>query len=118
MARLADDADYDAGEASGNFVTHPHCQQLLASLWYDGLPGFRRKPLVFQLSTVALFCVLFPVLSMCYLVAPRSKWGSILRKPFIKFLVHSSAYLAFLGMWYSFCGSYLYFFIAYFTRHS
>lgn len=25
------------------FVAHPNVQQLLAKIWYDGLPGFRRK---------------------------------------------------------------------------
>lgn len=25
------------------FVAHPNIQQLLAALWYAGIPGFRRK---------------------------------------------------------------------------
>ena len=30
------------------FVAHPSVQQLLASIWYEGLPGFRRKHVVRQ----------------------------------------------------------------------
>ena len=31
------------------FVAHPNVQQLLAALWYAGLPGFRRLPLMSKL---------------------------------------------------------------------
>ncbi|KAF6770587.1 hypothetical protein AHF37_11255 [Paragonimus kellicotti] len=79
------------------FVAHPHCQQLLASMWYDGLPGFRQKPLIAQMITILVFCALFPVLAVCYMLAPNSKAGGLLRKPFIKFLCHSSSYVSFLG---------------------
>ena len=34
------------------FVAHPSIQQLLASIWYEGLPGFRRKNIVRQLMEV------------------------------------------------------------------
>lgn len=30
------------------FVSHPNVQQLLASIWYEGLPGFRRKNMALQ----------------------------------------------------------------------
>lgn len=30
------------------FVAHPNVQQLLASIWYEGLPGFRRKNIALQ----------------------------------------------------------------------
>ncbi len=30
------------------FVTHPSVQQLLAAIWYEGLPGFRRLHIVKQ----------------------------------------------------------------------
>lgn len=30
------------------FVSHANCQQLLASIWYEGLPGFRRKNMALQ----------------------------------------------------------------------
>lgn len=28
------------------FVAHPNIQQLLAALWYEGVPGFRRKTIL------------------------------------------------------------------------
>uniref|UniRef100_A0A1I8JC01 ANK_REP_REGION domain-containing protein n=1 Tax=Macrostomum lignano TaxID=282301 RepID=A0A1I8JC01_9PLAT len=79
------------------FVAHPHCQQLLAALWYDGLPGFRRKHMVFQIGMIGTFAGIFPVLAMFYLLAPRSSLGQKIRKPFIKFICHSASYLLFLA---------------------
>ena len=35
------------------FVTHPSVQQLLAAIWYDGLPGFRRLHIIKQVMTIA-----------------------------------------------------------------
>lgn len=29
-------------------MAHPNVQQLLASIWYEGLPGFRRKNIALQ----------------------------------------------------------------------
>ncbi|KAL3314587.1 hypothetical protein Ciccas_006795 [Cichlidogyrus casuarinus] len=80
------------------FVAHPHCQQLLASIWYEGLPGFRRKPMLSQLTTMLTLCCMFPVISTFYILAPNSKTGSMLKKPFIKFLCQSSSYLCFIGL--------------------
>ena len=34
------------------FVAHPSVQQLLASIWYEGLPGFRRRHIIRQLIEV------------------------------------------------------------------
>ncbi|KAM3174998.1 hypothetical protein ACTXT7_009410 [Hymenolepis weldensis] len=79
------------------FVAHPHCQQLLASLWYDGLPGFRRKPFIVQAGIIFLIALLHPILCICCLIAPDSRWGGMLKKPFIKFICQSGAYIAFLG---------------------
>ena len=32
------------------FVAHPNVQQLLASIWYEGLPGFRQKNMLLQVK--------------------------------------------------------------------
>ncbi|XP_036364088.1 transient receptor potential-gamma protein-like isoform X1 [Octopus sinensis] len=80
------------------FVSHPNCQQLLASKWYEGLGNFRRKPAIKQLTIALTICFLFPVLSMIYMVAPHSKFGKLCRKPFIKFLLHAASYMSFLGL--------------------
>ena len=35
------------------FVAHPNVQQLLASIWYDGLPGFLQMNMVLQFLEVS-----------------------------------------------------------------
>ncbi|XP_074650440.1 transient receptor potential-gamma protein-like [Tubulanus polymorphus] len=78
------------------FVSHPHCQQLLASLWYEGLLAFRRRMIITQLTVIFGFAIGYPFLSMVYLVAPKSKLGTMLKKPFIKFICHTASYMMFL----------------------
>uniref|UniRef100_A0A5S6QSI2 ANK_REP_REGION domain-containing protein n=1 Tax=Trichuris muris TaxID=70415 RepID=A0A5S6QSI2_TRIMR len=78
------------------FVAHPSCQQLLASIWYEGLPGYRTGNIVFQILLVISVSVGFPLLSIAYLVAPKSSLGRFLRKPFIKFLCHVGSYCMFI----------------------
>ena len=34
------------------FVAHPNVQQLLASIWYEGLPGWRRMNIISQVINV------------------------------------------------------------------
>ncbi|XP_072376779.1 transient receptor potential-gamma protein-like [Diabrotica undecimpunctata] len=80
------------------FVAHSNVQQLLASLWYEGLPGFRRKNMVLQALEIVRIGILFPVFSMAYIVAPHSVVGQTMRKPFIKFICHSASYFLFLFM--------------------
>lgn len=101
------------------FVSHPNVQQLLASIWYEGLPGFRRKNMALQSleicrigEKIKLSCraerivnfvikfafsgMLFPIFSFAYILAPHSSFGQTMRKPFIKFICHSASYFTFL----------------------
>uniref|UniRef100_A0A182W588 Transient receptor ion channel domain-containing protein n=1 Tax=Anopheles minimus TaxID=112268 RepID=A0A182W588_9DIPT len=78
------------------FVAHPNVQQLLAAIWYEGLPGFRRKSIVGQIMQVAKLGTMFPVYSMIYMIAPNSEMGLFMKKPFVKFIVHSASYAFFL----------------------
>ncbi|GIY17362.1 transient receptor potential protein [Caerostris darwini] len=78
------------------FVAHPNVQQLLAAVWYEGSPGFRRKGPVGQLLDISKMATMFPVYSMAYMMAPSSSLGQTMKKPFTKFIVHSSAYCCFL----------------------
>ncbi|XP_075213272.1 transient receptor potential cation channel gamma isoform X4 [Lycorma delicatula] len=78
------------------FVAHPNVQQLLASIWYEGLPGFRRKNMVFQALEIVRIGIMFPLFSFMYIIAPHSGPGKTLRKPFIKFICHSASYFTFL----------------------
>lgn len=78
------------------FVAHPNVQQLLASIWYEGLPGFRRKNMILQAMEIVRIGILFPFFSLMYIIAPHSKLGETMRKPFIKFICHSASYFTFL----------------------
>ncbi|KAK9870187.1 hypothetical protein WA026_006274 [Henosepilachna vigintioctopunctata] len=78
------------------FIAHPNVQQLLAAIWYEGLPGFRRKGLIGQALQVAKMGMMFPVYCSVYIMAPNSTMGSFMKKPFVKFICHSSSYGFFL----------------------
>ncbi|KAG5284803.1 hypothetical protein AALO_G00030660 [Alosa alosa] len=78
------------------FVAQPNCQQLLATLWYDSFPGWRRRHWVVKLVTCFVIGLLFPVFSLVYLLAPKSALGLFIKKPFIKFICHTASYLTFL----------------------
>lgn len=76
---------------------------------YDGLPGFRRMTSGQRFGVVVKTAVMFPFYCMMYLLAPESKTGQLLQKPFVKFLVHAASYVFFLcefsrhstNAWYS-----------------
>ncbi|KAJ8275579.1 hypothetical protein COCON_G00073310 [Conger conger] len=78
------------------FVAQPNCQQLLASRWYDEFPGWRRRHWGGKFLTCVFIGLLFPLFSLCYLIAPKSRYGLFIRKPFIKFICHTASYLTFL----------------------
>ncbi|XP_049937649.1 transient-receptor-potential-like protein [Schistocerca serialis cubense] len=78
------------------FVAHPNIQQLLAAIWYEGVPGFRRKSIMQKLLQITSVALLFPFYCMLYMFAPNTNTGKLMRKPFMKFLIHASAYLFFL----------------------
>ncbi|XP_068231132.1 transient receptor potential protein-like [Palaemon carinicauda] len=80
------------------FVAHANVQQLLGKVWYDGMPGFRRRSAIEQLMEVVKIGCLFPMYCSAFLMAPNSKLGSGLKKPFIKFIVHSASYCFFLTL--------------------
>ncbi|CAG7823672.1 unnamed protein product [Allacma fusca] len=78
------------------FVSHPWVQQLLAAMWYDGLPGFRQKSTIGKCFEILGIILTFPLYCMIYMIAPKSSTGKLMRKPFMKFLTHASSYLFFL----------------------
>ncbi|KAH8324719.1 hypothetical protein KR074_010266 [Drosophila pseudoananassae] len=78
------------------FVAHSNIQQLLSSIWYEGLPGFRRKSIVDKALCIGQVAVLFPLYCLIYMCAPNCRTGQLMRKPFMKFLIHASSYLFFL----------------------
>uniref|UniRef100_A0A182K248 Transient receptor ion channel domain-containing protein n=1 Tax=Anopheles christyi TaxID=43041 RepID=A0A182K248_9DIPT len=78
------------------FVAHPNIQQLLAAMWYEGVPGFRRKSAAEKIYIIVRTAVLFPIYCMLYMIAPSCETSKFMRKPFMKFLIHASSYLFFL----------------------
>lgn len=52
------------------FVAHPNIQQLLAAMWYEGVPGFRRKSALDKIAIITKVAVLFPLYCMLYMIAP------------------------------------------------
>ncbi|ETN73497.1 hypothetical protein NECAME_18293, partial [Necator americanus] len=81
---------------SFQFVAHPNCQQLLSGIWYEGLPGFRNRNIIYKCLLIAAVSLSFPILSISYLLAPKSAIAQFTRKPFVKFLSHSASYIVFL----------------------
>lgn len=78
------------------FVSHSWVQQLLASIWYEGLPGFRQKSGAGKAMEVGKVVAFAPFYCLIYMLAPSSQTGRLIRKPFMKFLVQTSSYLFFL----------------------
>ncbi|XP_071951202.1 short transient receptor potential channel 4-like isoform X2 [Antedon mediterranea] len=78
------------------FTAHPSCQQLLAEVWYRGLPGWRRQHWALKIMISCFIGLSYPMLCIMYMFFPCHKIGKLLRLPFLKFLCHSSAYLLFL----------------------
>lgn len=77
-------------------MSHPNIQQLLAAIWYEGVPGFRRKSSTKKVMIISGVASLFPFYCLLYIFAPETKTGKLMRKPFMKFLIHASSYLFFL----------------------
>lgn len=78
------------------FVTHPHCQQLLVSLWFGDFSGYRQHNIIVKTLITLSISFLFPILSILYLIMPNLKPGKILRQPYVKFVTRSASYILFL----------------------
>lgn len=78
------------------FVAHPTVQQQMSTLWYDGVPGFRRKHFFGQCLQIVKIGVVFPYYSLMYILFPRSRAGKVVKKPFVKFVANAFSYLLFL----------------------
>lgn len=81
---------------SVQFVAQSNCQQFLNTVWFGEMASYRRKHTGLKLLTVLSVTLLWPLLSVCYLLGPRSRVGHIIHTPFVKFIIHSASYLTFL----------------------
>ncbi|KAI1721291.1 transient receptor ion channel II domain-containing protein [Ditylenchus destructor] len=80
------------------FVSHPHCQQLLTSIWYEGFPVRQQRGSYWNFAICALLILLWPILSICYIMMPKTRIGRIVRSPFMKFLYFSISFGCFLAL--------------------
>ncbi|XP_043223426.1 transient-receptor-potential-like protein [Amphibalanus amphitrite] len=78
------------------FVAHSHSQQMLMSVWYTGLPLWRGRNPLLKVLICAVIVLLIPLLSVLYLLFPRSRVGRAIRSPFMKFIYHSASFCFFL----------------------
>ena len=77
-------------------MAQSNCQQFLNTVWFGETASYRRKHTCLKMATVLSVAVLWPVLSLCYLLAPRSRVGQLIHTPFVKFIIHSASYFTFL----------------------
>ncbi|CAB3374374.1 Hypothetical predicted protein [Cloeon dipterum] len=78
------------------FVAHPHCQQLLTSIWYEGFPIWRRRSGFSKVLLCLAIITAMPLLAATYLLFPRTRLGKLIRSPFMKFIYHSASFGCFL----------------------
>lgn len=78
------------------FVAHPNVQQLLATIWYEGLPGWRRMNIFGQTFELLRLGLMFPIYCLAYMLCPNSSIGVFMKNPFVKFIAHSASYMCFL----------------------
>ncbi|XP_053930625.1 short transient receptor potential channel 1 isoform X2 [Cuculus canorus] len=78
------------------FVAQSNCQQFLNTVWFGRMAGYRRKHTCKKILTVLMVGIFWPVLSLCYLLAPKSRVGRIIHTPFMKFIIHGASYFTFL----------------------
>ncbi|KAK4473693.1 hypothetical protein MN116_003039, partial [Schistosoma mekongi] len=78
------------------FVAHPHCQHLLTTLWYDQLPGWRKRHPFTKLFLCCCFIIALPILAPTYLIHPHGCVGQLMRSPLIKFINHSASFAIFI----------------------
>uniref|UniRef100_A0A665X9S9 Short transient receptor potential channel 1 n=1 Tax=Echeneis naucrates TaxID=173247 RepID=A0A665X9S9_ECHNA len=78
------------------FVAQSNCQQFLNTVWFGETASYRRKHTCLKIATVLSVAMLWPLLSVCYLLVPRSRVGQIIHTPFVKFIIHSASYFTFL----------------------
>ena len=64
-----------------SFVAHPNVQQLLGSIWYEGVPGFRRCHIIQQSFLIMKLSLLYPYYCIMYMLAPNTETGDIQTLP-------------------------------------
>ncbi|CAL1261675.1 unnamed protein product [Larinioides sclopetarius] len=77
------------------FVTHPNCQQVLRSIWVEGLPWYSWTTRMRVLHVVK-HSLLMPIICVAYAFAPKAKKLEALNIPINRFIYFTSSYCGFL----------------------
>ncbi|XP_038056459.1 transient-receptor-potential-like protein [Patiria miniata] len=80
------------------FVAHPNTQQVLSSIWYEGLPGWRGSNVFVKFLLCIAVMIMMPIDALVYLFFPKTRMGQMMRSPFMKFMHHSSSFVIFLAL--------------------
>ncbi|XP_041481889.1 short transient receptor potential channel 5-like [Lytechinus variegatus] len=78
------------------FVAHPHCQQHLTQLWYEGLPSWYMTNWISSTISTCTVGLCFPLLCLLYIIYPWGNIGRLMRVPHVQFVCHISSMLVFL----------------------
>ncbi|XP_077467741.1 short transient receptor potential channel 6 [Stigmatopora argus] len=78
------------------FVAHPNCQQQLLSNWYQDVYGLGQRTTLFKVLLVLGVAAGLPVLALVSWIAPSSKLGKLMFRPFLKFVAHAASFVTFL----------------------
>ena len=62
-----------------SFVAHPNVQQMLSSIWYEGVPGFRKSHIIQQTFLITKLCIMYPYYCLMYMLAPHTQTGILLK---------------------------------------
>ncbi|PIK58141.1 putative short transient receptor potential channel 3 [Apostichopus japonicus] len=79
------------------FVSHPHCQHHLATIWYDSFPGWRQLAFPVKIFIPLILYITCPVWAFIYWIAPTSRIGRVVSTPLVKFTTQTVAYFCFLA---------------------
>ncbi|KAF8784882.1 Transient-receptor-potential-like protein like [Argiope bruennichi] len=77
------------------FVTHPNCQQVLRSIWVEGLPWYSWTSRMRVLHVIK-HSLLMPIICIAYAFAPNAKKLEALNIPINRFIYFTSSYCVFL----------------------
>ena len=78
------------------FVCFLFARLISGKFFFAGLPGFRRKNNMQKAIEIAKVGALFPFYCLMYMAFPYCESSQVIRKPFMKFLIHASSYMFFL----------------------
>ncbi|XP_001637374.2 short transient receptor potential channel 4 isoform X2 [Nematostella vectensis] len=78
------------------FVAHPFCQHLVMQHIFGDITGWRTNHFLYRIAYVLTQVIIFPVLAVIYFFMPFLEVGRKIKRPFVKFINHTSSFVVFL----------------------